>query len=238
VLLQLGADEKLSSLIDAESLVNDGSAFSIFLVLQGIVGGKWLSANEVNQQHTDVQLAAPQLPATQGALMLSSPRANMRAVHGFASATAACNALCILLYTTAASMAVVLCICTLAPCSLSSVAHVAPSTPAVSPDERCAFFACCYCSQITVSFVHHVFVGAALGLAFGLATSAWLARIWLRPGEPARLHVLSIIQLLFRPRASGVGLDCHSCNAHLLLSAWALTCDWHSLLVVVRHAVA
>jgi NhaP-type Na+/H+ or K+/H+ antiporter len=48
--LQLGADEKLSSLIDAESLVNDGSAFSIFLVLQGIVGGKWLSANEVSAQ--------------------------------------------------------------------------------------------------------------------------------------------------------------------------------------------
>jgi NhaP-type Na+/H+ or K+/H+ antiporter len=49
-LLQLGADEKLSSLIDAESLVNDGSTFSIFLVLQGIVGGKWLSANEVSAQ--------------------------------------------------------------------------------------------------------------------------------------------------------------------------------------------
>jgi hypothetical protein len=37
--------------------------------------------------------------------------------------------------------------------------------------------------QITVSFVHHVFLGSALGLAFGLATSFWLARIWLRPGE-------------------------------------------------------
>jgi hypothetical protein len=37
--------------------------------------------------------------------------------------------------------------------------------------------------QITVSFVHHVLLGAALGLAFGLATSFWLARIWLRPGE-------------------------------------------------------
>lgn len=45
--LQVGADEKLSSVIDGESLVNDGSALVIFLVLQQFVEGASLSASEV-----------------------------------------------------------------------------------------------------------------------------------------------------------------------------------------------
>jgi NhaP-type Na+/H+ or K+/H+ antiporter len=45
--LQVGADEKLSSVIDGESLVNDGSALVIFLVLQQFVEGATLSVGEV-----------------------------------------------------------------------------------------------------------------------------------------------------------------------------------------------
>jgi NhaP-type Na+/H+ or K+/H+ antiporter len=45
--LQVGADEKLSSVIDGESLVNDGSALVIFLVLQQFVQGASLTASEV-----------------------------------------------------------------------------------------------------------------------------------------------------------------------------------------------
>lgn len=44
---QVGADEKLSSVIDGESLVNDGSALVIFLVLQQFVQGASLMPTEV-----------------------------------------------------------------------------------------------------------------------------------------------------------------------------------------------
>jgi hypothetical protein len=44
---QVGADEKLSSVIDGESLVNDGSALVIFLVLQQFVQGATLSPVQV-----------------------------------------------------------------------------------------------------------------------------------------------------------------------------------------------
>jgi NhaP-type Na+/H+ or K+/H+ antiporter len=50
VLAQVGADEKLSSVIDGESLVNDGSALVIFLVLQQFVQGASLSAGQVRAQ--------------------------------------------------------------------------------------------------------------------------------------------------------------------------------------------
>jgi len=46
--LKVGADEKLASVIDGESLVNDGSALVIFLVLQQIVQGASLGAGEVS----------------------------------------------------------------------------------------------------------------------------------------------------------------------------------------------
>lgn len=46
-ILQVGADEKLSSVIDGESLVNDGSALVIFLVLQQIVQGAHLTVAQV-----------------------------------------------------------------------------------------------------------------------------------------------------------------------------------------------
>lgn len=46
--LQVGADEKLSSVIDGESLVNDGSALVIFLVLQQFVQGASLTVREVS----------------------------------------------------------------------------------------------------------------------------------------------------------------------------------------------
>ena len=45
--VQVGADEKLSSVIDGESLVNDGSALVIFLVLQQFVQGASLSVGQV-----------------------------------------------------------------------------------------------------------------------------------------------------------------------------------------------
>lgn len=45
--LQVGADEKLANVIDGESLVNDGSALVIFLVLQQFVQGATLSAGQV-----------------------------------------------------------------------------------------------------------------------------------------------------------------------------------------------
>ena len=47
--LQVGADEKLSSVIDGESLVNDGSALVIFLVLQQIVQGAHLTVAQVSR---------------------------------------------------------------------------------------------------------------------------------------------------------------------------------------------
>jgi hypothetical protein len=47
---QVGADEKLSSVIDGESLVNDGSALVIFLVLQQFVQGASLTATEVSRK--------------------------------------------------------------------------------------------------------------------------------------------------------------------------------------------
>lgn len=47
VLREVGADEKLASVIDGESLVNDGSALVIFLVLQQIVQGASLGAGQV-----------------------------------------------------------------------------------------------------------------------------------------------------------------------------------------------
>jgi NhaP-type Na+/H+ or K+/H+ antiporter len=51
-LLQVGADEKLSSVIDGESLVNDGSALVIFLVLQQIVQGASLTAAQVGASYS------------------------------------------------------------------------------------------------------------------------------------------------------------------------------------------
>jgi NhaP-type Na+/H+ or K+/H+ antiporter len=48
LLQQVGADEKLASVIDGESLVNDGSALVIFLVLQQFVQGASLSLGQVN----------------------------------------------------------------------------------------------------------------------------------------------------------------------------------------------
>ncbi|KAF6265731.1 Sodium/hydrogen exchanger family-domain-containing protein [Scenedesmus sp. NREL 46B-D3] len=47
VLHEVGADEKLASVIDGESLVNDGSALVIFLVLQQFVQGASLSAGQI-----------------------------------------------------------------------------------------------------------------------------------------------------------------------------------------------
>ncbi len=47
ILHEVGADKKLASVIDGESLVNDGSALVIFLVLQQIVQGASLGAAEV-----------------------------------------------------------------------------------------------------------------------------------------------------------------------------------------------
>lgn len=47
--IQVGADEKLASVIDGESLINDGSALVIFLVLQQIVQGASLGASEVRR---------------------------------------------------------------------------------------------------------------------------------------------------------------------------------------------
>ena len=47
VLHEVGADKKLSSVIDGESLVNDGSALVIFLVLQQFVQGNTLDAGEI-----------------------------------------------------------------------------------------------------------------------------------------------------------------------------------------------
>lgn len=47
VLHEVGADEKLSSVIDGESLVNDGSALVIFLVLQQFVQGASLTVREI-----------------------------------------------------------------------------------------------------------------------------------------------------------------------------------------------
>ncbi|WIA34707.1 hypothetical protein OEZ86_013018 [Tetradesmus obliquus] len=47
VLHEVGADEKLASVIDGESLVNDGSALVIFLVLQQFVEGYSLSAGQI-----------------------------------------------------------------------------------------------------------------------------------------------------------------------------------------------
>jgi NhaP-type Na+/H+ or K+/H+ antiporter len=44
---QVGADEKLGSVIDGESLVNDGSALVVFLVLQRFVQGESLTAGQV-----------------------------------------------------------------------------------------------------------------------------------------------------------------------------------------------
>jgi len=48
--LQVGADEKLASVIDGESLVNDGSALVIFLVLQQIVQGASLTVGQVSRR--------------------------------------------------------------------------------------------------------------------------------------------------------------------------------------------
>jgi NhaP-type Na+/H+ or K+/H+ antiporter len=45
--MQVGADEKLANVIDGESLVNDGSALVIFLVLQQFVQGANLSGGQV-----------------------------------------------------------------------------------------------------------------------------------------------------------------------------------------------
>jgi NhaP-type Na+/H+ or K+/H+ antiporter len=47
VLHEVGADKKLSSVIDGESLVNDGSALVIFLVLQQFVQGNSLDVGEI-----------------------------------------------------------------------------------------------------------------------------------------------------------------------------------------------
>lgn len=47
VLHEVGADEKLASVIDGESLVNDGSALVIFLVLQQIVQGASLTVGQI-----------------------------------------------------------------------------------------------------------------------------------------------------------------------------------------------
>ncbi|GBF87432.1 hypothetical protein Rsub_00143 [Raphidocelis subcapitata] len=47
VLHEVGADAKLASVIDGESLVNDGSALVIFLVLQQIVQGASLGAGQI-----------------------------------------------------------------------------------------------------------------------------------------------------------------------------------------------
>jgi NhaP-type Na+/H+ or K+/H+ antiporter len=47
--LQVGADEKLASVIDGESLVNDGSALVIFLVLQQFVQGASLTPGQVRR---------------------------------------------------------------------------------------------------------------------------------------------------------------------------------------------
>lgn len=44
----MGADAKLANVIDGESLVNDGSALVIFLVLQRFVQGETLTAGQVS----------------------------------------------------------------------------------------------------------------------------------------------------------------------------------------------
>eukprot|EP00878_Enallax_costatus_P006804 GHUV01007132.1.p1 GENE.GHUV01007132.1~~GHUV01007132.1.p1 ORF type:complete len:889 (+),score=286.27 GHUV01007132.1:1018-3684(+) len=47
ILHEVGADEKLANVIDGESLVNDGSALVIFLVLQRFVQGESLTASQI-----------------------------------------------------------------------------------------------------------------------------------------------------------------------------------------------
>lgn len=46
-LIQVGASAKLACVIDGESLMNDGSALVIFLVLQKMVEGEVVSAGGV-----------------------------------------------------------------------------------------------------------------------------------------------------------------------------------------------
>jgi NhaP-type Na+/H+ or K+/H+ antiporter len=48
VLLQVGASQKLACVIDGESLMNDGSALVIFLLLQKIVEGEAVTVGGVS----------------------------------------------------------------------------------------------------------------------------------------------------------------------------------------------
>lgn len=48
VCLQVGASQKLACVIDGESLMNDGSALVIFLVLQKIVEGQQVTVGGVS----------------------------------------------------------------------------------------------------------------------------------------------------------------------------------------------
>jgi NhaP-type Na+/H+ or K+/H+ antiporter len=47
--LQVGASQKLACVIDGESLMNDGSALVIFLVLQKIVEGQAVTVGGVSE---------------------------------------------------------------------------------------------------------------------------------------------------------------------------------------------
>jgi NhaP-type Na+/H+ or K+/H+ antiporter len=51
LLLQVGASQKLACVIDGESLMNDGSALVIFLVLQKIVEGQAVTVGGVSDTH-------------------------------------------------------------------------------------------------------------------------------------------------------------------------------------------
>lgn len=127
----MGADEKLASVIDGESLINDGSALVIFNVLQQFVQGAQLGPSEVR-----LLACCARVKRRRGALGGALRARDVR--------------------------------------SSRPAPHRAP--------------------QIVASFCRLALLGAAVGVAFGIVTSAWLGRIVREPTLEVRCfgcaHVL------------------------------------------------
>ena len=69
LLKQLGVTKRISTLIEGESLLNDGTALVLFLVLLEFVEGKEMSAGEVIGQFCKMSLAGPLLGLAFGIFM-------------------------------------------------------------------------------------------------------------------------------------------------------------------------
>ena len=69
LLKQLGVSKRISTLIEGESLLNDGTALVLFLVLMEFVSGNDMTATEVIGQFCKMSIAGPLLGLAFGIVM-------------------------------------------------------------------------------------------------------------------------------------------------------------------------